>query len=114
MQDVKTATSIPDADLRRTLQSLACAKYKILVKMPKGRDINDTDRFAFNAAFTSPMSRIKILTVTNKVETGDEAKETQDRVDEDRRLMTEVRLDIFGLASPSPELRVAGGVRSGG
>lgn len=62
-----------------------------MTKTPKGRDIHDGDHFAFNANFSCPMSRIKILTVTNKVESGEEAKETQDRVEEDRRLMTEVR-----------------------
>lgn len=48
----------------------------------------------FNDGFSSPLARIKILTVTNKVDNGEEAKDTQDRVDEDRRLITEVSLSL--------------------
>lgn len=85
-----------DGDLKRTLQSLACAKYRILLKEPRSKEINEEiDTFKFNYAFTNPMTRIKIQTITNKVETKTEMKETNDRVEEDRRLHTEVRARCF-------------------
>ncbi|KAG0150085.1 hypothetical protein CROQUDRAFT_652767 [Cronartium quercuum f. sp. fusiforme G11] len=88
--EIRAATGLTDGDLKRTLQSLACAKYKILLKEPRSKEINeDVDTFKFNYAFTNPMTRIKIQTITNKVETRAEAKETNDRVEEDRRLHTE-------------------------
>ncbi|PLW50802.1 hypothetical protein PCANC_14292 [Puccinia coronata f. sp. avenae] len=89
-EEIREATMISDMELKRTLQSLACAKYKILNKEPRSKEINDkVDTFRFNESFTNPMSRIKIQTVTNKVENKLELKETSDRVEEDRRLHTE-------------------------
>lgn len=89
-QELKTATSIPDTELQRQLQSLACAKFKILKKHPPGRDIHPSDSFSFNNDFTSPMQKIKISTVSAKVETNKERKETRDRIDEDRQHQIEV------------------------
>lgn len=86
-----------DPDLKRTLQSLACAKYRVLNKEPRGRDVNDTDRFVFNEEFKCPLARFKIAMVANKVETQEELKETREKVEEERRLYTEVRFLIFDL-----------------
>ncbi|KAL1410816.1 hypothetical protein Q8F55_001759 [Vanrija albida] len=83
--DIKSATGLADADLQRTLQSLACAKFRVLTKTPKGRDVNPTDVFSFNDGFTSPLARIKIMQVASKVETPKEREETQEMVDEERR-----------------------------
>ncbi|CAN1821771.1 CUL4 [Linum perenne] len=58
-EDIKDATGIEDKELRRTLQSLACGKVRVLLKMPKGRDVEDGDSFAFNDGFTAPLYRIK-------------------------------------------------------
>lgn len=40
------------------------------------------------------MQKIKISTIVAKVETGDERKETRDRIDEERKHQTEVRIAI--------------------
>ena len=90
-QDIKASTDMADPDLQRTLQSLACGKFRVLTKLPKGRDVNPTDHFAFNEAFTSPLARIKIMQVASRVETTKEREETQEMVDEERRHMVEVR-----------------------
>ena len=89
-KEIKTAINIPDNELSRNLQSLACAKYKILKKHPPGRDVNREDSFSFNYGFTSSLQKIKISTVSSKVETTEERKETHDRIDEERRHQTEV------------------------
>ena len=39
--EIAEATEIPPADLQRALQSLACAKFKILNKEPKGREVKE-------------------------------------------------------------------------
>ncbi|WVQ83655.1 hypothetical protein IAT38_005798 [Cryptococcus sp. DSM 104549] len=83
--DLKAATNIADPDLIRTLQSLACAKYRVLTKFPKGRDVNPDDEFEFNEGFTSPLAKIKIMQVASKVESSKEREETQGMVDEDRK-----------------------------
>jgi len=89
--DLKSGTGLPDAELRRTLQSLACAKYRVLTKHPKGRDVNDTDTFSFNAAFSDPKMRIKINQIQLK-ETKEENKETHQRVAADRHYETQAAI----------------------
>lgn len=98
-QELKTATSIPDTELQRHLQSLACAKFKILKKHPPGRDVHPSDSFSFNNDFTCPMQKIKISTVSAKVETTKERRETRDRIEEERHHQIEVRLTISLIIS---------------
>ncbi|KAF7312292.1 CULLIN-2 domain-containing protein [Mycena indigotica] len=89
LQEIKQATSIADPELQRHLQSLACAKFKVLKKHPPGRDVHPSDSFSFNNDFTSNLQKIKISTISSRVESGEEQKETRDRIDEERRHQTE-------------------------
>ncbi|KAK5118987.1 hypothetical protein LTR62_000198 [Meristemomyces frigidus] len=73
----------PEAEVNRTLQSLACAKLRPLTKHPRSRDVHPTDTFSLNPDFTHPKYRIKINQVQLK-ETREENKETHIRVAEDR------------------------------
>lgn len=91
-EEIKSQTQIADTDLKRTLQSLACAKYKILNKSPKGRDILPDDVFSFNEDFTCNLARIKIQALASKVETEGERKHTQDKVDEERKHQIEAAI----------------------
>jgi cullin 3 len=93
--EIKDATAIPDNELQRNLQSLACTKFKVLRKHPAGRDVNPEDSFSFNSDFSSPLQKIKISTVAARVESGEERKETRDRVNEERRYQTDVRIYAF-------------------
>lgn len=90
LQAIKDATTIVDNELQRHLQSLACAKFKILKKRPPSRDVSTNDSFSFNDDFTSAMQKVKINTISSKVESGDERRETRDRVDEERKHQIEV------------------------
>ena len=63
---IAQAVGMEDKELRVTLQSLACAKIKVLNKEPKGRDINDTDLFHFNNKFDVKQLRIKINSIQLK------------------------------------------------
>ncbi|KAL4716905.1 hypothetical protein ACJJTC_012716 [Scirpophaga incertulas] len=69
-EDIRANTNIEAGELRRTLQSLACGKARVLAKSPRGREVADDDSFAFNADFT------------NKLE---EQKATEERVFQDRQ-----------------------------
>lgn len=66
LEDIKAATNIEDGELRRTLQSLACGKARVLQKNPRGRDVADNDRFVFNGEFTNKLFRIKINQIQMK------------------------------------------------
>ncbi|QRV89833.1 cullin family [Ceratobasidium sp. AG-Ba] len=87
--EIQKATGIPDQELQRHLQSLACAKYKILRKHPATRNVSPSDTFSFNYDFTAPLQRIKIQTVASKAETTEERRETEEKVEEERKLQTE-------------------------
>lgn len=82
ISDPKKALDEPE--LRRTLQSLACGKARVLIKNPKGRDINDHDKFTFCGEFTNKLFRIKINQIQMK-ETKEENTNTQERVFQDRQ-----------------------------
>jgi len=77
--------NIPDVDLRRELQSLACGKYRILEKNPKGKEVNPTDEFIVNDSFTSKLIRIKIPTILKQKENDIEKKYTRAKIDDDRK-----------------------------
>lgn len=55
-----------EGELRRTLQSLACGKARVLTKAPRGREVQDDDHFSFNADFTNKLFRIKINQIQMK------------------------------------------------
>jgi hypothetical protein len=86
-----TNTGVADRELKRTLQSLACAKYRVLLKKPKGKDVNDSDVFSFNAGFQDPKMRIKINQIQLK-ETKEENKITHERVAADRHYETQAAI----------------------
>lgn len=83
--DIAQATEIPSPELKRALQSLACAKFKILNKEPKGRDVDDGDVFEYNGDFSAKHLRFKVGTVTASKENDVEKQETRAKVDEDRK-----------------------------
>lgn len=89
-QDIARSTSMVPGELKRTLQTLACAKYKVLTKHPRGRDISESDQFSFNSSFTAPLAKIRIQTIAAKVETDAERRETESKVDEARNTQCDV------------------------
>lgn len=89
--DIQTATGLIDAELKRTLQSLACGKHRILTKHPKGRDVNSTDTFTVNLGFSDPKYKIKINQIQLK-ETEEENKDTHERVQKDRQYETQAAI----------------------
>ncbi|KAI9736141.1 MAG: hypothetical protein M1834_001025 [Cirrosporium novae-zelandiae] len=90
-QDLKAVTGLADPELQRTLQSLACGNYRVLLKSTKGPTVSPTDTFKYNTHFTSPKYRIKINTIQLK-ETKQENKETHERIAMDRHLETQAAI----------------------
>ena len=89
--DIAKYTGLVDVELERTLQSLACAKFRVLNKHPKGRDVNHTDTFTVNMNFTDPKFRIKINQIQLK-ETTEENQDTHKRVAQDRQYETQAAI----------------------
>ncbi|KAM3867260.1 cullin-4B [Diretmus argenteus] len=84
LEEIKLATGIEDSELRRTLQSLACGKARVLTKLPKGKDVEDGDKFSCNDDFKHKLYRIKINQIQMK-ETVEEQASTTERVFQDRQ-----------------------------
>ncbi|KAF9595882.1 hypothetical protein IFM89_005368 [Coptis chinensis] len=78
--DIKEQLNLAEDDVTRLLHSLACAKYKILNKIPNTRTISTKDVFEFNSKFTDKMRRIKV-----PLPPVDEKKKVLEDVDKDRR-----------------------------
>ena len=83
-REILDASGLEDGECRRTLQSLACGKHRVLTKTPKGRDVADTDVFTVNAAFTDRLVRVKINSIQLR-ETEADAAETNEKVFQDRQ-----------------------------
>ena len=81
------AMGLEDGELRRTLQSLACGPIgtRVLVKEPKGKDVNDDDVFRINHDFSNQRNRIKIPTIQPQREVQKEAEKTHEEVFRDRQ-----------------------------
>ncbi|RPA95944.1 Cullin-domain-containing protein [Choiromyces venosus 120613-1] len=90
-RQIKEGTGLDDKQLIRTLQSLACAKYRVLQKKTKGKDILPTDNFRVNQNFSDPKFRIKINQIQLK-ETKEEKEETFERVAMDRQYETQAAI----------------------
>ena len=58
---------------------------RILLKEPKTKELQPTDKFFINVSFTSKLFRVKINPITAKVETDPERQETRNKVDDDRK-----------------------------
>ncbi|XP_044124544.1 cullin-4B [Bufo gargarizans] len=83
-EDIRQATGIEDSELRRTLQSLACGRARVLSKNPKSKDVDDGDKFTFNDDFKHQLFRIRINQIQMK-ETVEEQASTTERVFQDRQ-----------------------------
>eukprot|EP00123_Amoebidium_parasiticum_P013570 comp22032_c0_seq1/m.31981 comp22032_c0_seq1/g.31981 ORF comp22032_c0_seq1/g.31981 comp22032_c0_seq1/m.31981 type:complete len:752 (-) comp22032_c0_seq1:260-2515(-) len=92
-ESILAKTKIEEGELKRTLQSLACGKpgTRILIKSPKGRDVNAGDRFVFFGDFKHKLTRIKINQIQIK-ETHEENKETQEQVFQDRQYQVDAAI----------------------
>ena len=84
LADITSKTNMEDIELRRTLQSLACGKARVLVKNPKSKDVNDNDKFMYNKDFTNQLFRIRINQIQMK-ETCEEQQKTEQCIFQDRQ-----------------------------
>ncbi|PSC70166.1 cullin 3 [Micractinium conductrix] len=92
-EDIQADTKIPEEDLKRVLQSLACVKGKaVLRKEPMSRDVKPGDVFSVNDAFTSKLYKVKIGMVAAQRESEGEKAETREKVEEDRKPQIEAAI----------------------
>ncbi|TFK63076.1 Cullin-domain-containing protein [Pluteus cervinus] len=83
--EILEATRLDETELKRTLQSLACGKKRVLKKVPMGREVENGDVFRFNADFDDPHPKVHINSIQAKV-SPEESKRTQVSIEGDRKL----------------------------
>jgi cullin 1 len=59
-QEIISHLNLEDEYVTRLLHSLACGKFKILLKEPVNKAISASDNFEFNTKFTHKLRKIKI------------------------------------------------------
>lgn len=89
--ELKEGSGLAEEQLRRTLQSLACGRYRVLSKTPRGKEVGVGDRFEVNKGFVDVKFRVKINQIQLK-ETKEEVKETHERVAQDRQYETQAAI----------------------
>ncbi|EGD80886.1 hypothetical protein PTSG_11740 [Salpingoeca rosetta] len=82
-KEIQQATGIDMPTLKRTLQSLACGKIRVLAKSPKGKEVDETDKFIVNYKFSNERRRVKINQIQMK-QTQAETDATSEKVFQDR------------------------------
>ena len=80
---IQQRTDIVDEELCRILQSLSVAKYKLLQKSSKSRDVLRSDSFDFNTEFTHPQFKILVNQIVPASAAAEE-KQVVERVFSDR------------------------------
>ncbi|KAJ8359099.1 hypothetical protein SKAU_G00156240 [Synaphobranchus kaupii] len=67
-EEIQQETDIPERELVRALQSLACGKttQRVLTKEPRSKEIENGHVFTVNDQFSSKLHRVKIQTVAAK------------------------------------------------
>lgn len=93
LTDIRTMTNIEDAELRRTLQSLAngVTGTRVLYKEPRGKEVEDSDAFRYNADFSNKLFRIKINTIQLK-ETSEEIEKTHEEIFRERQYQVDAAI----------------------
>ncbi|KAH7728259.1 cullin-4A [Aphelenchoides avenae] len=82
--EIKECTKIDEQELKRTMQSLACGKYRVIIKEPRGKDVSIMDKFAFNEDFNDRHYRLRISQVQMR-ETEAEHRQTEEQIFQDRQ-----------------------------
>ncbi len=82
-KEIKELVGIEEKELKRTLQSLACAKIRPIKKRPKGKEVKEDDYFIVAHDFKNARFKLKINQIQVK-ETKEENKETNEKVFRDR------------------------------
>lgn len=83
-KEIQEETQIPEEELKRNLQYLCHPKSELIVKIPKGKLIANTDSFVFNKKFSAKLVRIKVNALQSQ-ETVEETKKTNENVVQDRQ-----------------------------
>uniref|UniRef100_A0A6B2KYG7 Cullin-4 n=1 Tax=Arcella intermedia TaxID=1963864 RepID=A0A6B2KYG7_9EUKA len=90
--DLVVFTGLEPNELKRTLQSLACGKIRILTKEPAGRIVAETDTFQINSNFATKSVKINVNSSVQVKETKQEQKKTQESVFKDRQYQVDAAI----------------------
>lgn len=90
-ESIAQRTGIDEKTLARTLQSLACGKFRVLLKEPRSKEVSRGDTFLFNSNFKHDHFRIKINQIQAK-ETVEERSSTREKVVTERSTLIQLTI----------------------
>lgn len=90
-KEIQDASGLEKNELERTIASLIGGKAKVLIKIPKKRQMKHDDYFLINEEFTDKLFRLKINQIQLQ-DTPEEDQETQDKVVADRQLQIDAAI----------------------
>ena len=82
LAQISSRTNIDDRELRLILQSLACGKAQVLLKIPRSKEVTENDKFIYNKDFTNQRFKIRINQIQIK-ENREEQQQTKERIFQD-------------------------------
>ncbi|CDW52179.1 cullin 3 [Trichuris trichiura] len=97
-KQIESETGIVERDLKRTLLSLTAGKPKqrVLCRLPTVDDpskrIGAEDKFWVNDSFSSRLHRVKIPTLSSRMDQEPEEQEMRQKIDDQRRLEVEAAI----------------------
>ena len=80
-REILDQTKLEEDELKRTMQSLALSKTRVLVKQPGGREIMRDDVFSVNDAFESKSRKVHIPTIRATAQIEREDKRAHEEID---------------------------------
>lgn len=84
LSDIQQHLNIPVEELKRYVASLSFGKVKILSKQPANKEVEATDIFHYNSAFSDKGRRVKVPMIAARI-SQEEKDSTRATVDEDRK-----------------------------
>ena len=82
LAQISSRTNIDDRLLRQILQSLACGKAQVLLKVPRSKEVTENDKFIYNKDYTNQQFKIRINQIQIK-ENREEQQQTKERIFQD-------------------------------
>ncbi len=94
-EEIQELTNLESRDLVRLMTTLSVVpKAQVLTKEPANKQVKPGDKFLFNERFTSKTMKIKapVISGINKVEVGEERKQTLEKNDGDRGMIVDAAI----------------------
>ncbi|KZV88037.1 Cullin-domain-containing protein [Exidia glandulosa HHB12029] len=85
MAEIEERTHLDADELKRTLQSLALGKHRVIKKLSPGKDVKAEDEFEFNESFTDARTKLRLPSIQAPTETVEDDSRARAQIDGERQ-----------------------------